>query len=138
MNGSGSFRNPRLQVSSGRELGFQLAWQYVLVLRLKHRRLALDVTHPPVLGDGSAFTKETFESEQASLKHPVTGTGGLARSDPSGDDYAVERLASSSISAYKADKSWLWTYKLKVALEGLETCGRALDHRLQWPARRGR
>jgi hypothetical protein len=77
MNGSGSFRNPRLQVSSGRELGFQLAWQYVLVLRLKRRRLALDVTHPPVRGDGSAFTKETFESEQASLKHPVTGTGGL-------------------------------------------------------------
>ena len=81
--------------------------------------LGNNVSQKPTRGDGSAFTKETFESERASLLHPVLGIAGLEAIRLEMIT-AVERLASSASSAYKADRIWLWTYKVEVALESLE------------------
>ncbi len=39
--------------------------------------LAGDVAHPPTCGSGPPFTKETFETEQASLKRPAIRLGEL-------------------------------------------------------------
>jgi DNA-binding XRE family transcriptional regulator len=81
--------------------------------------LSNNVSQKPTRGDGSAFTKETFESERASLLHPVLGIAGLEAIRLEMIT-AVERLASSASSAYKTDKIWLWTYKVEAALESLE------------------
>ena len=74
--------------------------------------LTNDVSQKPTRGDGSAFTKETFEAERGSLLHPVLGLAALEAIRLEMIT-AVERLASSASSAYKADRIWLWTYKVE-------------------------
>lgn len=81
--------------------------------------LANDVAQKATCGDGTAFTKETFEREQASLTRPATGLGQLEAIRLE-IITAVERLVANCSSAYKTEKIWLWTYKMEVALAALE------------------
>src|SRR6266404_752890 len=80
--------------------------------------LADNVETAPTCGNGRPFTKESFEMEQASLRAPAIRQGDLnaIRLEMI---TAVERLAASCSSAYKADQIWLWTYKVEAALEAL-------------------
>lgn len=65
--------------------------------------LANDVSQQPTCGNGNPFTKESFEEEQASLKRPVIGVGGLEAIRLELIT-ALERLASSAISAHKDNR----------------------------------
>src|SRR6266404_4602819 len=81
--------------------------------------LANDVAQKPTLGDGTPFTKATFEMEQASLTRPAIRSGELEAIRLE-IITVVERLAANCSSAYQTDRVWLWTYKVEVALAALE------------------
>lgn len=81
--------------------------------------LAGDVAKLPTCRNDTRFTKETFETEQASLKRPAIRLGEL-EAIRLAMITAVERLAANGSSAYQAGKIWLWTYKMEMALEALE------------------
>lgn len=78
-----------------------------------------DVAQPPTRGDGTPFTQETFELALASLTRLAIRLGELEAIRLE-IITAVERLAANCSSAYKADKIWLWAYKVEVALAALE------------------
>jgi len=82
--------------------------------------LGNDPNQPPVCADGSPFTRETFEAEQASFQRPATRQGELEAIRLE-IITAVERLATTCMSAYHTADIWLWTYKVEELLQTLVT-----------------
>src|SRR6266851_1295882 len=81
--------------------------------------LANDVAREPTRGDGTPFTKESFEMARASLTRSAIRLGELEAIRLQ-IITAVERLTANCSNAYKADRVWLWTYKLEEILEAME------------------
>ena len=82
--------------------------------------LGKDPNQRPVCADGSPFTRETFEADQASFQRPATRQGELEAIRLE-IITAVERLATTCMSAYHTDNIWLWTYKVEELLQTLVT-----------------
>ncbi len=80
--------------------------------------LADNVKTAPTCGNGRPLQKRASKWNKPRSERQPSGRGDLnaIRLEMI---TAVERLAASCSSAYKADQIWLWTYKVEAALEAL-------------------